>query len=66
MSEVIKATNFNGGIMLECNSEDRIVIVINPTTIEGGTIMYDKTVPVNQSLSGNITIGGQLSDVVVP
>jgi len=43
------------------SSESRIVIVIDPDTLSGGTILYDKNIPSGKTLNGNISISGKLS-----
>lgn len=43
------------------NAGQRIVIVVNPTVLTGGNILYDYTVPNDiTAVKGNITINGKI------
>ena len=38
----------------------RLVVVVDPTTLEGGTVLYDANVPAAKTFVGNIAINGEL------
>ena len=52
-----------GAVQVGLKSGDRIVTVINPTTLEGGTIVTDGTVPAGKTMKGWAgAVSGQLTD----
>ena len=63
MSEDMVATGINESFPVAgCVAGDRLVVVKNPTTLTGGEIIFDKTIPVSKTFDGFVAISGSLSD----
>ena len=40
----------------------RVVIVLNPTTVTGGTVVFDQTVPVGKKAQARIALDAEILD----
>lgn len=57
---VRKTKNFVKSV--EMKTGDRVVIVINPTKVTGGTIITDKTIPASMDSTTRIIVNFKLKD----
>jgi len=65
MSEEFKAeiASVGGTEPTNITAGDRVVLVINPTTLTGGQVLADKVVPAGKKMFLGWSFGGRLEDI---
>jgi len=53
---------FNSSNM-EILAGQKLLVIINPTSYEGGAVVYDKDVPIGKKFTGRVAINGELETV---
>lgn len=54
-------TLINSSESLDLAANQRIVVVIDPTTLTGGTVLADYTVPAGKTMKGTAIVHGEES-----
>lgn len=60
----MEATGVSKSIPLELAGGERILIVKNPVSDPGGEVLYDESTPAGKTLTGQVSVCGELKDEV--